>query len=106
MGKLHYDGSVIDIDDRTLAHLQIVIVNRLRKKEGFLMSWLNTLAIGDGRGSVWLDHTIPLRFDFSGSRSPQINPGWLATLDKSAASATGLLVTGEDGHLLRCGRST
>jgi hypothetical protein len=105
MGKLHYDGDVIDIDDRTLAHLQIVIVNRLRKKEGFLMSWLNSLAIGDGRGSIWLDHTIPLRFDFSGSRSPQINQAWLEALEKSAGSATGLLVTGEDGRLVRCGRA-
>ena len=49
MGKLHYDGASIDIDDRVLAHLQIVIVNRLRRKEGFPMSWLNTLAMGDGR---------------------------------------------------------
>lgn len=104
MGKLHYDGSIIEIDDRMLAHLQIVIVNRLRKKEGFLMSWLNTLAAGDGRASVWLDHTIPLRFDFSGSRSPHIDEVWLAALERSAKSATGLLVTGEDGHLVRCGR--
>ena len=102
MGKLHYDGASIDIDDRVLAHLQIVIVNRLRRKEGFLMSWLNTLAMGDGRGSVWLDHAIPLRFTFSGSRAPHINSDWIAALEKSAGSPTGLLVLGEDGRLTRC----
>ena len=103
MGALRYDGQMIEFDDRVLAHLQIVVVLKLRRGDAFLMSWLNSLSVRDGRSSIWLERTMPLRFNFAGSRSPQINPEWLATLQRSADSTTGLLVTGEDGELVRSG---
>lgn len=103
MGMLQYEGKRTAFDDRLLAHLHIVIVQKLRNGDGFAMSWLNALSIGDGRTSIWLDRTIPLRFEFSGSRSPQINREWLETLERSANSSTGLVITGEDGRLARCG---
>jgi hypothetical protein len=102
MGTLIYDGQAIEFDDRLLAHLQIVIVQKLTRRESFLMSWLNAVSIGDGRTSIWLDHTIPLRFHFLGSRTPEINRDWLERLTGSAASSTGLIVYGEDGSLARC----
>lgn len=103
MGQLHYDGKAITIEDRVLAHLQIVIVNRLRRRESFTVSWLNSLSIGDGRGSIWVDPAIPLRFSFSGSRVPSIDPGWITSLERTASSSTGLIVLGEDGRPARCG---
>lgn len=102
MGNLVYDGSMIEFDDRLLAHLQIVIVQKLRHGEGFPMSWLNSLSMGDGRSSIWLDPTIPLRFNFVGSRTPKINRDWLSVLTASASSSTGLIVLNEDGTLARC----
>ena len=99
MGSLTYDGLVIQIDDRTLAHLQIVIVNKLRRGDGFLMSWKDSPAVGDGRSGIWLDRTIPLRFKFEGSRVPNINEEWLAELTMSADSSRGLVVTKETGAL-------
>lgn len=33
MGSATYDGTVSDFDDRLLLHLQIVIVNTLRRRE-------------------------------------------------------------------------
>jgi hypothetical protein len=40
MGKLAYDRSLtIDFDDRTLAHLQIVIGMKMRRGESFYFSW-------------------------------------------------------------------
>jgi hypothetical protein len=102
VGTLIYDGSVIEFEDRLLAHLQIVIVQKLRHGEAFPMSWLNSLSIGDGRSSIWLDRTIPLRFNFVGSRVPSINRDWIAALSESASSSTGLIVINEDGTLARC----
>jgi len=105
MGTLLYDGSKAVFEDRLLAHLHIVIVQKLRRGEGFTMSWVNATAIGSGRTSIWLDRTIPLRFDFSGSRVPAINRDWVEALQRSADSSTGLIVTDEDGKLARCGRN-
>jgi hypothetical protein len=103
MGTMTYDGLVINIDDRVLAHLQIVIVNKLRKEEGFLMSWKESVQAGSGRGSVWLDSTIPVTFKFDGSKVPEINKVWLDQLAKSANSAKGLIVTSETGSLVAVG---
>jgi hypothetical protein len=103
VGALQYDGKKTTFDDRLLAHLHIVIVQKLRRGDSFAVSWLNALSIGDGRTSIWLDRTIPLRFEFSGSRAPAVNREWLQMLEKSADSSTGLIVTSEDGQLARCG---
>ncbi|WP_297345228.1 hypothetical protein [Amnibacterium sp.] len=40
MGTLTYDGTVIEFDDRTLTHLEIVIVQRFRTGNGVLLSWV------------------------------------------------------------------
>nr|WP_188681220.1 ATP-dependent DNA ligase [Subtercola lobariae] len=84
------------MDDRTLTHLQIVIVRKLRLSEGFAMSWAFSPDFGSGRASVWIHPTIPLHFKFSGSRVPSINPVWLAELTESANSSRGLIVTAEN----------
>jgi hypothetical protein len=97
MGTLIYDGSAIHFDDRTLAHLQIVVVNKLRRHEGFAMSWRDSGEVGDGRSTIWLDPSIPLYFKFDGSRAPEISRDWLSVLMESAESSTGLIVTDEDG---------
>ncbi|MCU1404655.1 MAG: ATP-dependent ligase, partial [Glaciihabitans sp.] len=57
MGKLIYGHSdvVIDLDDRHLAHLQVVIGAKLRRSESFFFTWKKD-AVGDGqRGSIWLE---------------------------------------------------
>ena len=104
MGLLTYPGRAVEIDDRLLTHLHIVIVQKLRVSPGFAMSWMNALSDGDGRSSIWLHPALPLIFDFSGSRPPSINRDWLETLRASADSSTGLVLTGEDGQLVRCAR--
>ena len=105
MGSMTYDGITIQFDDRTLTHLQIVIVNKFTKGESFLMSWKDDLSVGDGRGSWWLSPSIPVYFNFLGGRVPDINPEWLLALGKSAESSTGLIVTAEDGRLAPAGHS-
>jgi len=91
MGKLTYDASlVIDFDDRTLAHLQIVITAKLRRRESFIFSWKDDADIGDGRTTVWLDPTISLVYKFLGGRPPQINKAWIEALTATANSPGGL----------------
>jgi hypothetical protein len=105
VGSITYDGLVIQIDDRTLAHLQIVIVNKLRRGESFLMSWKDSPAVGDGRSGIWLDRTIPLHFKFDGGRAPVINQAWLQELITSADSSRGLIVSKETGAAETLGNS-
>jgi hypothetical protein len=88
----------IEFDDRLLAHLQIVMVNKLRRRESFAMSWRDSVAVGDGRSAIWLDPSIPLYFKFEGSRVPLLDREWIARLAASADSSTGLVVTGADGE--------
>jgi hypothetical protein len=97
MGQLIYEGEPLDlrIDDRALAHLQIVIVNMLRRDHRFVFSWKDDVAVGDGRSSIWLHPAVSLHFKFAGSRAPSINRSWLEQLYASATSGTGLVLTPE-----------
>ncbi|WP_420368666.1 ATP-dependent DNA ligase [Curtobacterium sp. L1-20] len=97
MGQLIYDGEVLDlrIDDRALTHLQIVIVNMLRRDHRFVFSWKDDVVHGDGRSSIWLHPNVSLHFSFSGSRVPSINRSWLEDLYAAATSGAGLVLTAE-----------
>jgi hypothetical protein len=99
MGSVTYDGLVVHIDDRTLAHLQIVIVNKLRRGESFLMSWKNSTDVGSGRSSIWVHPYVLVLFKFDGNRPPSINDDWLDELTASADSSRGLVITQERGEL-------
>ena len=98
MGSLTIDGIVVQFEDRVLTHLQIVIVQKLRKGESFLMSWRDSDSVGDGRSSAWIHPSLSLYFKFSGSRVPAINRDWLASLMASANGSQGLIVTSEDNY--------
>jgi hypothetical protein len=99
MGSISYDSMVVVVDDRTLTHLQIVIVNKLRRGEAFLMSWMDAKDVGSGRSSIWLHPHVLVHFKFDGSRVPAINERWLKELSDSASSSRGLVVTSEDGDV-------
>lgn len=97
MGKILYGDSGVEIgfEDRALAHLQIVIGAKLRRKESFFFSWKDDLTVGDGRSSVWLDCGIPLFFKYYGSRPPMINRQWVEVLTVSSNSGQGLVFSEE-----------
>jgi hypothetical protein len=101
MGGITYDGATTNFDDRLLAHLQIVIVQRLRQNRSFLMSWANALEVGDGRSSIWVHANCNLRFVFDGSRPPAIDEAWLEVLSRSADSSRGLIVMNREGTPVR-----
>jgi hypothetical protein len=106
MGALLYDGARIEFDDRTLAHLQIVIVGHIRRRESVLVGWLDALGDGDGRTAVWINAALPVRFEFSDARLPEIDREWIARLNTGAGSRTGLMVEDMRGHPVRPVHST
>ena len=101
MGTLNCDGSTVDFEDRLLSHLQIVIMQKFRRRESFVMSWLDSMSVGDGRSSIWLTPASPIYFRFAGSRVPEIDREWLDALSRSAAGPSGLIVTDPHGQLTR-----
>ena len=96
MGSLTYDRVVVEIDDRTLAHLQLVIVQKLRRGESFLLSWQDSTSVGSGRSSIWLHPAIPLYFKYVGGQAVALNRQWIEDLSRSANSSSGLVIGSEE----------
>jgi hypothetical protein len=99
MGTLTYDGAVVEFEDRLLTHLHVVIMQKFRRGQAFPMSWLEPVAAGSGRSSLWLTPNLPIFFKFAGSRVPAVDQEWVDRLMQSADSARGLIVTLADGTL-------
>jgi hypothetical protein len=97
MGQLIYDSQALELrlEDRALTHLQIVIVNLIRRGQSFVFSWKDEPAVGGGRSSIWIHPYCGLHFKFAGGKSPSINRSWLDALYTSAASGSGLILTPE-----------
>lgn len=96
VGRFSYEGDAkVELDDRVLAHLQVVIGQKLRRSEPFFFTWRNDASLGDGRTTVWLHPQASLVFKFHGSRQPTLNRAWLEALTHTANSGTGLYVVPE-----------
>lgn len=96
MGQILYGGSqAVTIEDRALAHLQVVISTKLRRGESFTLSWHHTDDEPDGRSTIWLSPSIPLRFTFDQTEPIQLNKAWLEELAQSASSSSGIALTVE-----------
>ena len=65
MGHLFYGTSTepIQIPDRLLAHIKVVVTTKLRRSESFTLSWTHVDGT-PGRSALWLQPAIPLRFVF------------------------------------------
>lgn len=99
MGYLMYDSTTrVDFEDRILAHIEVAIISKLRRRESFALSWREASDNGNGRSTVWMDVSIPLRFRYEGSRPPKLDREWVERLISSASSSSGMLVTDEDGQ--------
>jgi hypothetical protein len=95
MGRFIYDASStsVDIDDRALAHLRIVVMNKLRRGEPFMFDV--DPGDGSGRRSFWMHPSVPMQFHFFGSRVPRINRSWIEELMQSASGPNGLSILPE-----------
>jgi hypothetical protein len=91
MGRMYYGNSTdaIVVDDRELAHLKMVATTKLRRSEGFSVSFASAET---GRSTVWVHCAIPLRFDFDRAEPIRLDPAYVNELAQAAASAMGIVI--------------
>lgn len=96
MGKFIYESSVkVDFEDRTLAHLQLVIGAKLRRGEPFHFTWEDDASIGNGRTTVWIHPRCSIVYKYYGGRKPSLNMAWIDALAYTANSPSGLYLVPE-----------
>lgn len=99
MGYFTYDSNTkTEIEDRLLAHLQIVIGTKLRRSEPFFFSWKEEVSVGSGRVTVWIHPGAGLKFKYHGSRQPLISQAWLHALAHTANQPQGLYAVREPAN--------
>jgi len=100
MGTLYYGGSdtPITVEDRTLAHLKVLIASRLRRGEGFTLSWRHPDEQPRGRTAIWLHPSVALRFVFDSEELPTLDREWLEQLANSVNLSGGIELTPEPFH--------
>ncbi len=98
MGFLYYGSETqpAEMPDRILAHLKLVTTTKLRRGESFTLTWRHAAGTPEGRTSIWMQPSIPLRFVFDASEPEQLDPDYLQTLVNSANSANGLIIDWAD----------
>jgi hypothetical protein len=90
MGHLYYGTKpeVITFDDRLLWHVKLVVLAKLRRREGFSFSWHREE--DNGVDCVWLHPYCDLVFKFDSGSEPEVNHSWLEALMHSANSTGGM----------------
>jgi hypothetical protein len=97
MGTMYYGGSAmpIAIEDRALAHLKVVVATKLRRNESFTLSWAHPDDQPQGRSTLWIHPSIPLRFVFDDPRPTELSRTWVEQLAQSANSSGGISLIAE-----------
>ena len=96
MGRFIYEGSAkIEVEDRALRHLQLVMTAKLRRGEPFPYTWKEDASIGRGRITVWIHAGSSMVFKYVGSRQPEVNRAWVDALAYTANSPSGLYLVPE-----------
>lgn len=92
MGRLIYGarGMHIEVEDRLLAHVQAVVVSKVRRNEGFVLNWTETSAQGSGRRSIWIHPYLELVFEYNGSKRPELDAKLADEMMGRAGTSTGL----------------
>jgi len=96
MGKLMIGNPTVQIavDDRTLAHLQSVMIAKLRREEKFTFTW--TSPLGEFPASIiWMHPAVALQFHFETAEPQPLNAIWIDVLAMSAAGSSGLRIIDE-----------
>jgi hypothetical protein len=94
MGKLFYGSTdePIEMPDRVLAHVKVVVATKLRRGESFTLSWKHDAETPRGRSTIWIQPSIPLRFVFGSAEPELLDPEHLKNLAIEASSSGGLTV--------------
>jgi hypothetical protein len=95
MGVIRFGerAHAIDADDRVIAHLQAVVIAKLRRGESFPFTWAYSPGAGSGSVTAWLYPGMQLSFT---TRSKvKLNRDWLTALMQTANSVDGLQIVAE-----------
>ncbi|MDQ7879238.1 hypothetical protein Q9R08_14710 [Microbacterium sp. QXD-8] len=94
MGTLHYGSppASFQIDDRALAHVELVVMAKLRRRENLSFSLVDDKT--SVRQAMWISPVTTLRFEYDGPM-PEINRLWLQDLVDTANSSSGLRLVPE-----------
>ena len=94
MGQLLYGSppEIFELDDRTLAHVEIVALAKLRRNENFAISLDRSEG---GRTTIWVGTNSTIQFRFDEGRH-EINRAWLEVLIDSANTPAGLRIEPEN----------
>lgn len=96
VGHLIHGVNDYMFEDRLLAHLKIVISQKLGRQEAFFLSWSKSAAEGSGRVSLWLSPYVPLAFTFTADEPPELNRHWLRALNALSHTQRGLIAIDEE----------
>lgn len=94
LGRLLYGGGdrYLPLDDRLLAHLQVVFGSKLRRQESFMLSVIDSSKGAPRRRALWFEPAIPLEFEFETDEHHTLNKEWLEELALAAASSHGVVI--------------
>lgn len=95
MGRLAFGNEVVALDDRVLAHLEIVMVTKLRRHEPFILTWTVDPSLGSGRVSRWVGLSTSWDIRFESRPAGPINQAWIEDLMSTANSPGGLRIVPE-----------
>lgn len=92
MGTLFYGAGrlPIRIDDRILAHVKAVVTAKMRRGEGFLISWTDSAEVGHGRSSVWVHPGCDLHYKFDGGTPAKLDPALLEEMNIESIQPRGI----------------
>lgn len=105
MGKLLYGLPAVEIEltDRELAHVKVVMLTKLRRSEMFAVTVDDPGDPGNsvpgGRRTLWIHPSIPLQFQFDGLGEDKLNRTWLEELMASANGGGSLKVSKEPAEI-------
>lgn len=96
MGFLIHGGRDYEFENNLLAHLKVVISQKLAKQESFFLSWSKTAEEGYGRVSLWISPHALIAFRFQTNKSPELNITWIKVLKALSNTPRGLVPISEE----------
>jgi hypothetical protein len=96
MGILKYsrDAVAVYLDDRTLAHLHIVMAAKLRDGSSFVVTGLASLA-RNARDAVVIEPRTPLQLTYTEKVDLSLNPRWLDAIRAASSKSLGIVLVSE-----------
>lgn len=94
MAHLYYgaDAEPAEIPDHVLAHVKVVAATKLRRGESFMLSWRHSDDGPEGRTSLWMQPSIPLRFVFDNPEPEKLDQEYLRALANEATTSRGIVL--------------